>query len=247
MKLYNKNVILEKIKGKWMLELELYLYLELGSYTQALQRLIDIGKIEGNFPQVRKFCESNIDKEIGIFTEYFKLLSIEYNLSKDKMQDNIFEKEMLNLLEAFEKNSILDLKVKKNREIIRTRKFDLLKSSEIISLIPSHWKINNEVVFNYLNLVIQESAHLSNKYKLEKSFVKMDLVYRKNELAELRNRNIEILNETNCCACSKKIANGIFVIYPNSKIYHSRCAPNPSIDPLTNTDFSKKKISLNDI
>ncbi|MCQ2819425.1 MAG: hypothetical protein MJ252_19355 [archaeon] len=251
MTLYNKGTILEKIKGKWMLELELYLYTELGSFSQALQRLLDIGKVEGNFSKVRKFCEENIHREIGIFTELFKLLSSEYNLSKDKMKEkNIYEIEMLNLLEAFEKNTLLDIKEKnqRNRNLIRTRRFEILNSNEIMRLLPSHWKISNEIVYNYLNLVMREAAHLNNKYKLQKNLVKMDLVYRRNELAELKNKSIEIKNETNCCGCGKKIANGIFVIYPNNKIYHSRCAgSNPSVDPLTNVDFSKKKVNFKDL
>ena len=40
----------------------------------------------------------------------------------------------------------------------------------------------------------------------------------------------------------KKNGSTIFVVYPNMKVYHSKCAPNPNIDPVTGVDFSKKNM-----
>ena len=48
-------------------------------------------------------------------------------------------------------------------------------------------------------------------------------------------------SDKSCDLCKKKIGSTIFVVYPNMKVYHSKCAPNPNIDPVTGVDFSKKK------
>lgn len=235
--LYNKNGILQKIKGKWMLDIELYLLSELNDYHQALQRLLEIGKKENNFTKARIFCVQNIDKKINLFTELFKLLHTEFSLTGHK----IYEDEMLEILKQFIDDTLLDNKV----QLLKSKKFEILNPNEIINLLPHHWKINDKVLSSYLELVLKESAFMNNKFKLQKNLLKIDLVYNKIELGKMKNKCVEILNDTKCCFCDKKIANNIFVVYPNNNIYHAKCAGNPSVDPITNVDFSNRLINLN--
>ena len=67
----------------------------------------------------------------------------------------------------------------------------------------------------------------------------MDLVYQSKTLGEMKNKNIVVDNDTICELCRKKIGTTIFVVYPNMKIYHSKCAPNQNVCPITKIDFSK--------
>ena len=130
-----------------------------------------------------------------MFTEYFELLSEQLKKAEeaeDKDSCNLFTQQMFYLLEAFEKNYIIDLHDKsnrelqrKNKELVKLRRFEILNSNKIISLLPSGWSLSNPIVYNYLNLVLRESAHLNNKYKLQKNIIKMDLTYRKSELCRI--------------------------------------------------------------
>lgn len=52
---------------------------------------------------------------------------------------------------------------------------------------------------------------------------------------------MSILTQKELAICAKKIGNTIFVVYPNLRVYHSKCAANHSIDPMTGVDFSKKR------
>ena len=68
----------------------------------------------------------------------------------------------------------------------------------------------------------------------------MALIYKEKEVLQEKHKGVFIENETTCCLCNKKIGN-TFVIYPNMKLFHPKCATNLSVCPLTGCDFSKKK------
>ena len=40
---YNKNHILEKLKGSWLFDFEIYLYMKLGMHTESLEKLVKMG------------------------------------------------------------------------------------------------------------------------------------------------------------------------------------------------------------
>ena len=81
-----------------------------------------------------------------------------------------------------------------------------------------------------------------NKYKIGKNLSEMGLVYKEKEAYEYKKKYVIIDDGKTCDLCKKKIGNTIFVVYPNLKVYHSKCAGNNySIDPMTGVDFSKKK------
>ena len=135
-----------------------------------------------------------------------------------------FEKEMLNLLEQH-------------------GKIDEIDPIKALELANEHWNVcdkNNEF-FNYLMNIIKEYTYNGNKYKLAKNFSEVGLIYKEIESYDFKKKYVTIDSDKSCDLCKKKIGSTIFVVYPNLKVYHSKCAPNNSIDPMTGEDFSKKK------
>ena len=245
--LYNKQHVLDYVKNSWMIEIEIYLYTQLGKYNLAEEKLIEIGKIKGDFQEVKDFCKKNISHHKGLYNDLFKKLCDDYK-SIQKGNDKGTEKltsliktEIQNILYMFVNNKLIDKNDPQGKELL-LEKFEILDPFLVLNEIPQNWNINDKIIYEYLNLVLIEYTHINNKYKILKNSCDMDLAYKKKELAECRNKNVVIDNDTFCELCRKKIGTTIFVVYPNMKIYHSKCAPNPSVCPITKEDFSKKKI-----
>ena len=99
----------------------------------------------------------------------------------------------------------------------------------------------NNDFFNYLTNVITEFTEESNKYKITKNLSEVSAFYKEKEAMDFKNKYVLVDANKICDVCKKKIGNTLFVIYPNLKIYHSRCVKNINIDPITGVDFSKKK------
>ena len=93
--------------------------------------------------------------------------------------------------------------------------------------------------FNYLNKVVKDFTIKGNKNKITKNLSEMGLAYKVKEDYELKKKYIIIDSEKICDLCKKKIGSIAFAVYPNMKVYHSKCAANINIDPLTGLDFSK--------
>ena len=149
---------------------------------------------------------------------------LEEEIKNNEKRKEPFEKEMLNLLE-------------------KHGKIDEIDPIKALELANEHWNVcdkNNEF-FNYLVGVIKEYTISSNKYKITKSLSEIGLIYKEKEAYEYKKKNVTIDSDKSCDLCKKKIGSTIFVIYPNMKVYHSKCAPNPNIDPMTGVDFSKIK------
>ena len=68
----------------------------------------------------------------------------------------------------------------------------------------------------------------------------MGLAYKAKEEYDLKQRYVKIDSDRTCDLCRKKIGSTIFAVYPNLKVYHSKCAPNSHIEPSTGVDLSKK-------
>ncbi len=96
-------------------------------------------------------------------------------------------------------------------------------------------------VMNFSIIIITEITEERNKYKITKNLSQISSFYKEKETMDLKKRYVIVDSNKICALCKKKIGNTIFVIYPNLKIYHSRCIKNLSIDPITGVDFSKKK------
>ena len=241
-KYYNKAHILDKIKDSWMTDIEIYLYSQLNMHESAISKLIIIGCGEENFDKVEKYCHetssntSNSHAGKELYGEMFKVLTNEYQKSIKGYANCKSEKE---------KNS-----ASKCAELLKKQMYNVLKKYgdsqkldvfQVLELIPSDWLLTDQILYDYLVKVIKNSNHMSNKYKLAKSLSEMSLLYKEKELIEVKSKSVQIGNDTNCESCKKKIGTTIFVVYPNMKIYHTKCTQNFNICPTTRVDFSKKK------
>ena len=223
---YNKRTILDYIENSWMKKPKIYLYSKLKEHDKALNLLFNEAKISHNFEEIEKYCEKNKETQDNIFQIFYKLL--EMVKLKDEINNlnemkNPFEEEMLRLLKNYGSIQNLD------------PLFALNYANEHINVCE-----NNDF-FNYLTNVITEFTEERNKFKITKNLSEMSALYKETELMDYKKRNVLIDSNKICDLCKKKIGNTHFVIYPDLKVYHSRCIRNISIDPLTGVDFSKKK------
>jgi hypothetical protein len=234
---YNKNHILEKIKGSWMIEQEIFLYSKLDLHNEALIKLVHIGVNQNDFEKVEKYCKDSIQERPDLFADLFKILSENYNLnnsaSKNTKNENerklfenlasIYQKEMLNILKKCADDNTLDPFL-------------------VLQQLPNEWTISDQSLYEYLTKIMKNYTHMSNKYKVAKSLSDMALIYKEKELIDVKDKSVTISNETHCELCRKKIGNAIFCVYPNMKVYHIKCAQNHNVCPTTRVDFTKKQL-----
>ena len=179
-----------------------------------------------DFSKVEQYCEENFANKSDIFADFFlKLIERKKKVFPDNnnSKEDRYETEMLNVLKKYGEVSKLD---------------------PIFALenIPSHLNVCDGILYDYITKVIKEYTSLTNKYKVARNISDMALIYKEKEVLDAKDKCVIIENDTTCELCRKKIGNTIFVVYPNMKIYHSKCAVNMSICPTTGVDFTKKKI-----
>lgn len=213
------------------------------------------------FAQIEKFCSENLKKKPDLYSDLFNILAEQY---KALTRSILETKKNLETIEAKasksseEIKSVIDMKdvLKKSETRLKTIKEEMLKIMIsfgdfekldpvfVLSKIPDDWNAigDGDSLKLYISTVMKNYSHLVNKYKNGKSLSEMALLYKEREALQVKNKSVTIENDTNCEFCGKKIGNTIFVVYPNMKIYHSKCATNPSICPTTGVDFTKKKL-----
>ncbi|MCQ2817972.1 MAG: hypothetical protein MJ252_11965 [archaeon] len=224
---YSKNYILDRMKDTWLLDGEIYLYSELKMHDNALEKLIEnsISDEKERFVKAEKYCEDNFETKPEIYNMLLEKLIKKYDeLRKQGASEprkQIFENEIISFMQ-------------KNKEV---EKIDPVKALE---MLPENMNVCDERLYEYLTNVIKEYTSLTNKFKIARSISDMALTYKEKELIDEKKKYVMIENETVCDFCKKKIGTTIFVVYPNMKIYHSKCATNPSVCPTTGVDFSKK-------
>lgn len=233
---FNKINILDKIKGSWLVDLEIFLYSKLSMHSEAILKLIQIGTQENDFTKVENYCNETESDGIDFFGEMFKTLSQLYKSGLQTLQTNKNENDKV----IIEKNTNLYKKqilylLKKNGDNNKLNIFLILEH------IPGNWMLSEPSLYDFLVKIIKNNNHMSNKYKIARSLAEMNLLYKEKEVIEAKNKSIKIGNDTNCELCKKRIGSTIFVIYPNMKIYHTKCATNLNVCPNTRFDFSKNK------
>ena len=266
--IYNKKAILDYIEKSWLVKPKIYLYTQLNEHDKALKELFNHAKITGNYKEVEDFCQQIAYTNPEIYQDLYKLLSQEVRENQEKIDKNleiIIEKRI-----KIEKNpsfllsekTEIEMEIKKleddNKSLEQWKepfekemlnllekhgKIDEIDPIKALELANEHWNVcdkNNEF-FNYLMNIIKEYTYNGNKYKMAKNFSEIGLIYKEIESYEFKKKNVTIDSDKSCDLCKKKIGSTIFVVYPNMKVYHSKCAPNPNIDPMTGVDFSKKK------
>jgi hypothetical protein len=233
----NKNHILEKIEGSWMIDQEIFLYSKLNMHNSALDKLIKLGIDRNDFSKAEAYCAEMIKEKPDLFAQLFIILSKEYNSNlnliknsrteaEKKILDSItlsYQKEMLNILRKYGDQGSLDPFV-------------------VLNELPVDWIISDQSLYDYLTKIMKTHIHMSNKYKVAKSLSEVALIHKEKEILDIKDKSVTISNETVCDLCRKKIGNSIFCVYPNMKVYHQKCTQNLTICPTTRADFSKKQI-----
>lgn len=234
---YNKNHILEKIDGSWMIDQEIFLYSKLNMHNSALNKLIKYGIDRNDFSKAEAYCAEMIKERSDLFAQLFIILSKEYNNNlnliknakseaENKILDSIsviYYDEMLNILRKYGDQAFLDPFV-------------------VLNELPADWIISDQSLYDYLTKIMKNHIHMSNKYKVAKSLSEVALIHKEKEILDLKDKSVTIQNETVCDLCRKKIGNSVFSVYPNMKVYHQKCTQNPNVCPTTRIDFSKKQI-----
>jgi hypothetical protein len=234
---YNKMHILEKIKESWLFEIEIYLYQKTSMHLQALVKLVSIGIDQNEFEKVHNYCLEMKTEKPDLFADLFKILTDNYKTYSNALRNAKNETEK----KAFEDYSIIYKK-----EILKIlKKFGNDSSLDpfiVLNELPEDWFINDPSLFDYLTKLIKDYTHSSNKFKVARGLCDMALLYKEKDLLEAKDKSITIGSDSTVCElCKKRIGSTIFCVYPNMKIYHQRCAQNPSYCPVTRTDFSKKQ------
>ena len=265
---YNKRAIIEYIeKIEWLKEPRKDLYSQLKEYDKALDELFKDAKFNLSFDKIKQFCEENLKDKPDIFEIYYKYLSdyvlndCQKNIDKDRKTIKQLQEKIKSSKQLIQEKENDEAELKKLEDGIK-RLEDLKKpyEKEMLNVLKKYGKINNinplfalenanenwnifesNDFFNYLSNVVKEFTVEVNKYKIGKNLSDIGLVYKEKEAYEYKKKYVTIDSDKQCDLCKKKIGNTIFVVYPNMKVYHSKCALNHNIDPMTGVDFSKKK------
>ena len=242
---YNKSQLLEKIKDSWMYDIEIYLLSQLQKTDEAIKKLIDLVKTNHKeFEDIREFCKINYSNDMDIFKKYFKNLREKYDDKSYEDMKLTFKKEMLKLIDLFINGELLDQEAQKNKNKLEL--LNLLNPKEVLTLIPSDWKLNesldgkekNKTIYNLMHFYLKEYAIINNNYKRLENLAKMDLTYKQKKLFEIRDKHVALDINSSCFLCGKKITNNTqFLIYPNGHIYHSRCSPDLHLEIKTGKNF----------
>ena len=229
---YNPQHILDTIKGSWLIDQEIFLYSKLSMHQEALEKLTKIGLEEKSFEKAEDYCTKA--KKDELFEQLFKIISKDYtdNLNKIKLltkkeeiavpenTNNLYKKQMLNILKRYGENTQLD-------------PFNVLEN------IPGDWLTNDAFLYAYITKIIKTYTHIANKYKVERNLSEMDQLYKERDLYTVKNNYVTIGIETICEGCNRKIGTKMISVYPNMKVFHQTCAQNLNICPSTRVDFSK--------
>ena len=241
---YNKSTLLNLVKDSWMYDINISLLTETFQYEGAIKKIIELVKTKHkDFKDAREYCKKNYKNCVGIFQNYFRILKENYDIGDDTTK-NDFKKEMLKILELFIKGELLDEETQKS--LNKLELLNILTPKEILNLIPKDWKLNepldprdkDKTLFNLIRFYLKEYAIINNNYKRLENLAKIDLIYKKLKLYDLRDKHVVLDMNTSCYLCNKKIpSNTVFVVYPNGHIYHSRCSPDLHIEIKTGRNF----------
>ena len=265
---YNKKTILDYIEKTWLKEPRIYLFSQLNEHDKALKELYKLSKVNQSFKEINEFCQKNLSSHHEIYENYYELLSGDVKQCQDNIDKNI-EKIQAIKNEINHKDSKLleNEKLKKEEEIKKLQeeikefegskepfekemknvlknhgKIEELDPIKALEFANDHWNVcDNNEFFDYLMNVVKDYTISGNKYKITKNLSEIGLIYKEKEAYDFKKKSVTIDSEKTCNLCKKKIGSTIFVVYPNLKVYHSKCATNSNIDPSNGEDFSKKK------
>ena len=259
---FDKKLISEYIENSWLKEPKVILYSQLKEFNKALEYLFNESKETLTFDQIEEYCEKNNDNSgQNLFENFYKLLGHETRENQDKIDyaEISIEKTKNNLDEENPNKEIFLKEISENEEIIKqSQEKKKALENEMLKILNNYGSIDtfdpmialdytNEHLnickkkdfFNYLNKVVTDFTIKGNKFKITKNLSEIGLAYKTKEDYDLKKNYVTIDSDSACELCKKKIGSTTFVVYPNMRVYHSKCAPNINIEPLTGIDFSK--------
>ena len=258
---YDKRIILDSIVGSWLKEPIKYLYSQLKEHNKALNELFDDAKTTLSFSELEKYCKENISTRPEIYQDFYEILS---NYVKKDCQsiidNNLKEIEKINKLNESEKAKYSERVNELKDEIKRMEDLKKPYEQEMLKILKNYknWKnidplialnyanenwnvLENNDFFNYLSNVVRDYIIEGKKYKIARNLSEIGAVYKQKDNCELQKKYVTIDSEKTCDLCKKKIGNTLFLVYPNLRVYHAKCAPDQSIDPTTGVDYRKKR------
>ena len=259
--LYNKKTIIDYIGTSWFVEAKIFMYAQLNQYNKAIEELYKEATKTLDFKLLEEFCQKYNDKvDMQLFEIFYKLLSEEVKKYQDAIEKS---KNKLKQLKKDSEGNISDNKsieelekeIKKNEELkspLEKEMLEILKTygsmdniDPVLALDLANDHLNickNKEFFNYLKNVVKNFTIDGNKYKIAKNLSDIGVAYKAKEEYDLKQKYVIMDSDSTCSLCKKKIGSTIFVVYPNLKVYHSKCAPNMHIDPKTGEDLTKTMI-----
>jgi hypothetical protein len=258
---YDKRIILDSIVGSWLKEPIKYLYSQLKEHNKALNELFGDAKTTLSFSELEKYCKENISTRPEIYQDFYEILS---NYVKKDCQsiidNNLKEIEKINKLNESEKAKYSERVNELKDEIKRMEDLKKPYEQEMLKILKNYknWKnidplialnyanenwnvLENNDFFNYLSNVVRDYIIEGKKYKIARNLSEIGAVYKQKDNCELQKKYVTIDSEKTCDLCKKKIGNTLFLVYPNLRVYHAKCAPDQSIDPTTGVDYRKKR------
>ena len=258
---YDKRIILDSIVGSWLKEPIKYLYSQLKEHNKALNELFGDAKTTLSFSELEKYCKENISTRPEIYQDFYEILS---NYVKKDCQsiidNNLKEIEKINKLNESEKAKYSERVNELKDEIKRMEDLKKPYEQEMLKILKNYknWKnidplialnyanenwnvLENNDFFNYLSNVVRDYIIEGKKYKIARNLSEIGAVYKQKDNCELQKKYVAIDSEKTCDLCKKKIGNTLFLVYPNLRVYHAKCAPDQSIDPTTGVDYRKKR------
>ena len=246
---YDIPLLIDLVKNTWMYDIEIYLLSQSKKNDEAIKLFLILYKSGiKTFEDIREFCRSNYSKDTEIFKKYFQKLREQYDDKDNKDTKLVYKKEMLKIIDLFITEELLDKEQSKNKNKLEL--LNILNPKEILSLIPSDWKLNepldenqkdpnnSRTIFNLMHFYLKEYTIINNNYKRLENLAKMDLIYKQKQLYELRDKHIQLDVNSCCYLCGKKIVNNTqLMIYPNGHIYHAKCSPDIHLEIKTGKNF----------
>ncbi|KAJ5069157.1 cnh domain containing [Anaeramoeba ignava] len=175
---------------------------------------------------LKEFLSLNDKEYISIYENKLISLKKKKTLSED-------EKELLSVYQKEQPN-----KLQKSLDIV-IKYFNRIDSHEALSLLPEDIPI--EKVYDFLHSIINKTIEKSRTLRVTKNIQQSENFNLKLKLNLIKRGRIFIDSNTICPICHKKIGNSVFVVYPNDKVVHKKCAPDLSLCPVTGTQFGTFK------
>ena len=257
--LYNKKTIFEHLGNSWFIEAKISMYAQLNEYNKAIEELYKEATRTLDFKPLEEFCKKYNEKvDIQLFEMFYKLLSVDVKKYQESIENS--KEKLKQLKKESEENKSDESKIDElEKEININEEMKKPLEKEMLELLKNYGNIENidpllalELAndhlnickniefFNYLKKIVKDFTTEGNRYKIEKNLSDIGLAYRAKEEYDLKQKHVQIDSDTSCDLCKKTIGSTIFVVYPNLKVYHSKCAPNIHIDPSTRADLTKQ-------